>query len=156
MLLELLMLSKIIHLGKVIIILWKGILLEKNLMNGPRLEARSLALASRGPIGIPPDSNSIYRIWTAGPIGIPPDSNSINRIWTAGHQKIISTKSILPPSDGSEIITNNVCYDRRSKLGVFEYLHKKSLEKYLKTTKSNLVPEGRLNWELCSQVLLKN
>ena len=135
MLLELLMLSKIIHLGKVIIILWKGILLEKNLMNGPRLEARSLALASRGPIGIPPDSNSIYRIWTAG------------------HQKIISTLSILPPSDGSEIITNIVCYDRRSKLRIFKYLHKKSLKKYLKTTKSNLIPKSKLNWEHSSQVL---
>ena len=58
--------------------------------------------------------------------------------------------------DGSEIITNNVCYDQRSKLGVFEYLHKKSLEKYLKTTKVTLSLKGRLNWELCSQVLLKN
>ena len=138
MLLEFLMLSKNIHLGKVIIILWKGILLEKNLMNGPRLEARSLTLASRGPIGIPPDSISIY--W----------------IWTAGHQKIISTKSILPPSDGSEIITNIVCYDRRSKLRIFKYLHKKSLKKYLKTTKSNLIPKSKLNWEHSSQVLLKN
>ena len=61
-----------------------------------------------GPIGIPPDSNSIYLIWTAGPIGIPPDSNSIYLIWTAGpllrcHEDRITTNINLVHNEHKQL-----------------------------------------------------